>query len=114
MRPLLKAATLGKGTQSSKHSNTSYANSVSSIRAYFAVSMAPIVYLRAETLLAHRSTSPVQKIITTSKGVSIDLDSLSRDSKAQSKELYTWGQTEDEDIKDGAVYSFVSGTSDTY
>jgi len=42
----------------------------------------------------------VQKIITTSKGVSIDYDSVGRDAKAQSKELYTWGQDEDEDIKD--------------
>lgn len=48
------------------------------------------------------STTPIQKIITTEKGVAIDFDSVSRDAKAQSKELYTWGQTEREDIKDGA------------
>jgi Eisosome component PIL1 len=34
--------------------------------------------------------------------VAIDFDSASRDSKSQSKELYNWGQTEGEDIKDGA------------
>lgn len=49
----------------------------------------------------YRSASTVQKIITTEKGVAIDFDSISRDSKAQSKELYTWGQSEAEDIKDG-------------
>lgn len=52
----------------------------------------------------HRSTTPVQKIITTEKGVAIDFDSLSRDSKTQSKELYTWGQGESEDLKDGTHY----------
>ena len=31
----------------------------------------------------------------------MDFDNVSRDSKAQSKELYTWGQTESEDLKDG-------------
>lgn len=49
-----------------------------------------------------RSATPVQKIITTEKGVAIDFDSISRDSKTQSKELYTWGQAEADDIKDGA------------
>ena len=48
-----------------------------------------------------RSTSPVQKIITVEKGIALDFESLSRDAKAQSKELYTWGQNEDEDLKDG-------------
>lgn len=47
------------------------------------------------------SFSPVQRIITTEKGVVIDFDSISNDSKGQSKELYTWGQSEAEDIKDG-------------
>ncbi|KAI0936583.1 hypothetical protein AcW1_000782 [Taiwanofungus camphoratus] len=46
------------------------------------------------------SVSPVQKIITTEKGVAIDLDSLSRDTHAHSKEMYTWGQNEEADIKD--------------
>ncbi|KIK71066.1 hypothetical protein GYMLUDRAFT_33193 [Collybiopsis luxurians FD-317 M1] len=59
-------------------------------------------------------TTPVQKIITTEKGVAIDLDGLSRDQKAQSKELYTWGQSCDEDLKDVtdrlAYLNFVSGS----
>ncbi|KAF9069102.1 hypothetical protein BDP27DRAFT_1421299 [Rhodocollybia butyracea] len=58
--------------------------------------------------------TPVQKIITSAKGVAIDLDSLSRDQKAQSKELYTWGQGEEEDLKDVsdrlAYLNFVSGS----
>ncbi|KAK7463645.1 lipid-binding protein [Stygiomarasmius scandens] len=60
------------------------------------------------------STSPVQKIITAEKGVSLDYDSVARDAKAQSKELYTWGQTEDEDLKDVtdrlAYLNFVHGS----
>ncbi|GAW08018.1 sphingolipid long chain base-responsive protein pil1 [Lentinula edodes] len=59
-------------------------------------------------------TTPVQKIITTAKGVAIDLDSLARDQKAQSKELYTWGQGEEADLKDVsdrlAYLNFVSGS----
>jgi hypothetical protein len=50
------------------------------------------------------TTTPVQKIITSEKGVAIDFDSVSRDAKSQSKELYTWGQTEDDDLKDGAFH----------
>ncbi|KAF9056230.1 Eisosome component PIL1-domain-containing protein [Panaeolus papilionaceus] len=60
------------------------------------------------------TTTPVQKIITIQKGVAIDLDSLSRDSKAHSKELYTWGQSEAEDLKDVtdrlAYLNFVQGS----
>ncbi|KAK0456505.1 Eisosome component PIL1-domain-containing protein [Armillaria borealis] len=60
------------------------------------------------------STSPVQKIITIGKGVAIDFDSVSRDSKAQSKELYTWGQSEPDDLKDVtdrlAYLNFVQGS----
>jgi hypothetical protein len=51
--------------------------------------------------LSRSATTPTQKIITTSKGIALDLDSTSRDVKAQSKELYTWGQQEPEDLKDG-------------
>lgn len=40
-------------------------------------------------------------MITISKGVAIDFDSVSRDAKSQSKELYTWGQSEPADLKDG-------------
>ncbi|KAL0580391.1 lipid-binding protein [Marasmius crinis-equi] len=60
------------------------------------------------------SATPVQKIITTEKGVAIDFDSVSRDSKAQSKELYTWGQNELDDLKDVtdrlAYLNFVHGS----
>ncbi|KAF8898676.1 Eisosome component PIL1-domain-containing protein [Infundibulicybe gibba] len=62
----------------------------------------------------YASTTPVQKIITSEKGVAIDFDSAARDSKAQSKELYTWGQTEQEDLKDVtdrlAYLNFVQGS----
>jgi len=62
----------------------------------------------------YTASTPVQRIITTEKGVSIDFDSVSCDSKAQSKELYTWGQTETEDLKDVtdrlAYLNFVQGS----
>ncbi|KAJ7837543.1 Eisosome component PIL1-domain-containing protein [Mycena olivaceomarginata] len=60
------------------------------------------------------TTTPVQRIITVEKGVAIDFDSLSRNAKAQSKELYTWGQGELEDLKDVtdrlAYLNFVQGS----
>ncbi|KAF7347776.1 Sphingolipid long chain base-responsive protein pil1 [Mycena venus] len=60
------------------------------------------------------STTPVQRIITVEKGVAIDFDSLSRNAKAQSKELYTWGQGEEADLKDVtdrlAYLNFVQGS----
>ncbi|KAJ7110148.1 Eisosome component PIL1-domain-containing protein [Mycena epipterygia] len=63
---------------------------------------------------SYSNTTPVQRIITVEKGVAIDFDSLARDAKAQSKELYTWGQTEDADIKDVtdrlAYLNFVHGS----
>jgi hypothetical protein len=49
------------------------------------------------------NTTPLQKLITAQKGVSIDLEGLSRDMKAQSKELFTFGQSEAPDLKDGAI-----------
>ncbi|KAF8078565.1 Eisosome component PIL1-domain-containing protein [Lyophyllum atratum] len=62
----------------------------------------------------YASTTPVQKIITVEKGIAIDYDSVSRDAKSQSKELYTWGQTEPEDLKDVtdrlAYLNFVQGS----
>ncbi|KAF9481369.1 hypothetical protein BDN70DRAFT_930878 [Pholiota conissans] len=62
----------------------------------------------------YSTTSPVQKIITTEKGVAIDYDSVSRNAKTQSKELYTWGQTEADDIRDVtdrlAYINFVQGS----
>ncbi|KAJ6519894.1 Eisosome component PIL1-domain-containing protein [Mycena sanguinolenta] len=60
------------------------------------------------------ATTPVQRIITVEKGVAIDVDSLARNAKAQSKELYTWGQSEAEDLKDVtdrlAYINFVQGS----
>lgn len=53
----------------------------------------------------YQATTPVQKVITAEKGFAIDFDSAARDAKAQSKELYTWGQTEPEDLKDGVSIS---------
>ncbi|TFY58795.1 hypothetical protein EVJ58_g6195 [Rhodofomes roseus] len=46
------------------------------------------------------SVTPVQRIITTQKGIALDYDGLAGDTQAHSKELYTWGQTEEADIKD--------------
>ncbi|KAH8835889.1 Eisosome component PIL1-domain-containing protein [Flagelloscypha sp. PMI_526] len=45
-------------------------------------------------------TGPVQKIITTEKGLALDFEAASGDLKGQSKEMYTWGQLETEDVKD--------------
>jgi len=62
----------------------------------------------------YSTTSPAQRIVTASKGVALDLDNLARDTKAQSKELYTWGQDEAEDMKDVtdrlAYLNFVHGS----
>ncbi|KAJ7783858.1 Eisosome component PIL1-domain-containing protein [Mycena maculata] len=62
----------------------------------------------------YSSTTPVQRIITVEKGVALDFDSLARDAKSQSKELYTWGQAEDDDLKDVtdrlAYLNFVQGS----
>ncbi|KAJ3568073.1 hypothetical protein NP233_g5957 [Leucocoprinus birnbaumii] len=62
----------------------------------------------------YSSTTPVQRIITSEKGVALDFDSVSRNLKAQSKELYTWGQSETEDLKDVtdrlAYLNFVQGS----
>ncbi|KZT72730.1 hypothetical protein DAEQUDRAFT_684925 [Daedalea quercina L-15889] len=46
------------------------------------------------------SVTPVQRIITTQKGIALDYDGLAGDIQAHSKELYMWGQSEDADIKD--------------
>ena len=46
-------------------------------------------------------STPYQRLITTSKGVVMDLDNIAKDMKANSKELYMWGQTESDDLKDG-------------
>ena len=52
------------------------------------------------------NTSPLQKIITSAKGIAIDYDNVSRDTKATSKEFYLWGQAEAEDLKDGKRFIF--------
>ena len=46
-------------------------------------------------------STPYQRLITTSKGVIIDFENVAKDAKANSKELYAWGQTETDDLKDG-------------
>ncbi|KAG8219863.1 Eisosome component PIL1-domain-containing protein [Butyriboletus roseoflavus] len=62
----------------------------------------------------YTSTSPLQRIITLEKGVALDFDALARDGKSQSKELYTWGQDEEPDLKDVtdrlAFLNFVQGS----
>ncbi|KAG6879710.1 hypothetical protein C0992_012558 [Termitomyces sp. T32_za158] len=62
----------------------------------------------------YASTSPVQKIITIEKSVAIDFESIARDAKSQSKELYTWGQAEPQDLMDVtdrlAYINFVQGS----
>lgn len=50
-------------------------------------------------------STPYQRLITTSKGIVMDYDHVAADSKATSKELYMWGQTETEDLKDGGCLS---------
>lgn len=55
----------------------------------------------------------LQLLITAQKGVALDIDATGRDAKAQSKELYLWGQTQAPDIKDVtdrlAYINFVHG-----
>lgn len=53
----------------------------------------------------YSTTTPIQKLVTTEKGVAIDFESVSINSKAQSKELYTWGQSEAADLKDGKCFA---------
>ncbi|KAF8626533.1 hypothetical protein AX15_004836 [Amanita polypyramis BW_CC] len=62
----------------------------------------------------YSSASPIQKIVTAEKGVALDFDSLSHNSKYQSKVLYIWGQSEPDDLKDVtdrlAYLNFVEGS----
>ncbi|OCH95785.1 hypothetical protein OBBRIDRAFT_883721 [Obba rivulosa] len=46
------------------------------------------------------SVTPVQRIITSQKGVALDFDGVARDTHAHSKELYLWSQHGGEDLKD--------------
>ena len=48
---------------------------------------------------ASSESRQLQLLITASKGVALDFDAAGRDAKAQSKELYLWGQTQGADIK---------------
>jgi len=56
----------------------------------------------------------LQLVITSQKGVALDFDAISRDSKSHSKELYLWGQDQTEDVKDVsdriAYVNFVHGS----
>lgn len=40
----------------------------------------------------------------------MDYDSVSRDAQAHSKELYTWGQTETDDLKDGKLHGLLTSS----
>ncbi|KAF9650497.1 hypothetical protein BDM02DRAFT_3112007 [Thelephora ganbajun] len=62
----------------------------------------------------YSDSTPYQRMITTSKGIIMDYDNVGRDAKANSKELYMWGQTETEDLRDVtdrlAYFQFVQGS----
>ncbi|KLO20220.1 hypothetical protein SCHPADRAFT_992308 [Schizopora paradoxa] len=64
--------------------------------------------------MQYSTVSPIQRVITSEKGVILDFASVAKDAKAQSKELYTWGQSEHEDLKDVtdrlAYLNFVHGS----
>lgn len=59
-------------------------------------------------------STPYQRLITTSKGIVMDHDNIARDVKANSKELYMWGQTETDDLKDGRRTSPRHSSQETY
>jgi hypothetical protein len=59
-------------------------------------------------------STPYQRMVTTSKGVIMDFESVAKDAKANSKELYTWGRTETDDLKDGEPGSLRCSLSQTY
>lgn len=52
-------------------------------------------------------------IITAQKGVSLDFDAAGRDAKTQSKELYLWGQSQDDGIKGESILLDLGNRSDT-
>ncbi|EIM92971.1 uncharacterized protein STEHIDRAFT_117891 [Stereum hirsutum FP-91666 SS1] len=60
------------------------------------------------------TSTPVQRIVTTGKGVALDFETVNRDAQANSKELYTWGQGDAPDVRDIsdrlAFINFVSGS----
>ena len=55
----------------------------------------------------------LQLIITAQKGVSLDFDAAGRDAKTQSKELYLWGQSQDDGIKGESIPLDLGNGSDT-
>jgi len=56
----------------------------------------------------------LQMVITSQKGLALDFEAVSRESKSHSKELYLWGQEQADDVKDVsdriAYLNFVQGT----
>lgn len=54
-------------------------------------------------------STPYQRLVTTSKGLVLDYDNVAKDAKANSKELFMWGQTESDDLKDGGCISVRRG-----
>jgi len=83
------------GTQNA--SNTSASTSTTHKSSTFAAINHQFRTLRQQ----YGDSTPYQRLITTSKGVVMDLDNIAKDVKANSKELYMWGQTETDDLKDG-------------
>jgi hypothetical protein len=55
----------------------------------------------------------LQLLITTQKGVSLDIDAAGRDAKTHSKELYLWGQQQDDGIKGKSIPLDFGNGSDT-
>ncbi|KAL5518845.1 LSP1 [Sanghuangporus vaninii] len=76
-----------------------------------------ITYQFRNLQMQYANVSPVQRIITSQKGVVLDFESAAKDAKSQSKELYMWGQDQDEDLKDVtdrlAYLNFVNGALST-
>lgn len=50
------------------------------------------------------TSTPVQRIVTTGKGVALDFETVNRDAQANSKELYTWGQGDAPDVRDSECF----------
>ncbi|KAL5535615.1 LSP1 [Sanghuangporus sanghuang] len=76
-----------------------------------------ITYQFRNLQMQYATVSPVQRIITSQKGVVLDFESVAKDAKSQSKELYMWGQGQDDDLKDVtdrlAYLNFVHGALST-
>lgn len=96
----LQSSPLGGRISSGSTGNTAEPSSGSPTRSH---TFAAIGHQFRTLQQTYGTTTPFQKIVTASKGVAIDFDSVARDTKASSKEMYMWGQTEAEDLKDGTV-----------